>query len=269
MKSTIKVRQHRSAARPLPQAKTSRNHKPENVRIVINDEDGKPFADFEIPKEFHAAMQRDAQAKGISMMQWIEDATREAIQNHKSETVKLPPPANGAAQIAMETELALRDLERVGNSAVALVMMNAFEIQKSSQDNRGWEALAAPGFSNGSPELARTICISFDSVLKDLKISAAKAIEMLRTRIIPLSSRGGAVFDVMPWCKMENCVRAFRHCIGLQDWALSDCNKAEVGGLSVIMDGELKTSDRAVEVLFVKLNNALKEITAAPAEVAS
>lgn len=100
MKSKIKVRQNRSAARPSPQAKTNRNHKPENVRIVINDESGKPFADFEIPKAFHAAMQRDAQAKSISMIQWIENAVRAAIENRKP--AKNPPaPDNGDDKITL------------------------------------------------------------------------------------------------------------------------------------------------------------------------
>ena len=97
---TNQVRQNCSAARPPSQAKTNRNHKPENVRIVINDESGKPFADFEIPKAFHAAMQRDAQAKSISMMQWVENAVRAAIENRKP--AKNPPaPLNGDDKITL------------------------------------------------------------------------------------------------------------------------------------------------------------------------
>jgi hypothetical protein len=95
MKSKIKVRQHRNAARPSPQAKTPRNHKPENVSIVIFGETCDEEAKFEVPKSFYRAMVRDALAKGISLKQWIENAVRVNVLNQKD---KFAAPAVGGAQ---------------------------------------------------------------------------------------------------------------------------------------------------------------------------
>ena len=91
MKIKNQVRQHRSAARPSPQAKTPRNHKPENVSIVIFGETCEEEAKFEVPKSFYHAMVRDALAKGISMKQWIENAVRVRVLN---QTAKHVAPAS-------------------------------------------------------------------------------------------------------------------------------------------------------------------------------
>src|ERR1035437_8681028 len=124
MKIKNQVRQHRSAARPSPQAKTSRNHKPQNVRIVINNEDGKVFAEFEIPKVMHAAMQRAAQSAGISLWEWMQSAVREKIASGKP--AKNPSaPVNGDDNITLlffsereETSIAHVDLTKEQFAAI-------------------------------------------------------------------------------------------------------------------------------------------------------
>jgi hypothetical protein len=126
MKSKIKVRQHRSAARPSPQAKTSRNHKPETVRIVINDEAGKAVADFEIPKVMHTAMLRAARRAGISLWDWMQNAVREKIASGKP-AENPPAPGIGNDKITLlffnwreDTPIAHVDLAKGQFDAIAL-----------------------------------------------------------------------------------------------------------------------------------------------------
>jgi hypothetical protein len=58
---------------------------PQTVRILLHEPDGEVFADFEIPKAFHAAMLRDAKAKGIGLRQWIENAVRDKINSEAAQ----------------------------------------------------------------------------------------------------------------------------------------------------------------------------------------
>jgi hypothetical protein len=88
MKTTIRVRKNAATKPAAVQTKTSRRRvaAPESVRILFADEDsGKIEADFEIPKSFHTAMERDAKAQGISLKQWIETAVRNKIENALSD----------------------------------------------------------------------------------------------------------------------------------------------------------------------------------------
>jgi hypothetical protein len=81
---TNRIRKDGSTAAALSQDKTSRNHKPKNVCLVVNDETGKLFADFEIPTEAYSNILRDAKANDISLIQWIENAVSAKIQNANS-----------------------------------------------------------------------------------------------------------------------------------------------------------------------------------------
>jgi len=84
MKNTKRIHENRNAARPSPQVKTSRNHQPENVRILITDEAGESCADFKISKAICDAMFHDVIINGINLGEWIENAVRERIKKLQS-----------------------------------------------------------------------------------------------------------------------------------------------------------------------------------------
>lgn len=125
---TKQVRSNRSAARPSPQAKNTRNHKPQNVRIVTNDEAGKAIADFEIPKASHAAMQRAASRAGVSLWEWMQSAVRERIAASQP---KENPPAPRAA--ASHFVIALGEMEAATAQSHALHML-FHDVITSEQD---------------------------------------------------------------------------------------------------------------------------------------
>ena len=66
------------------------------VRIVINDPAGKRFTDFEIPQAAYAAMRRDAQAKGISLVNWMADAVRAQVEPPAPASPPLRPEPGAA-----------------------------------------------------------------------------------------------------------------------------------------------------------------------------
>jgi hypothetical protein len=146
---TNQVRLNRSAARPSPQVKTNRNHKPENVRIVLWNEDGKVFAEFEIPKVMHAAMQRAAQSAGVSLWEWMQSAVREKIASGKP--AKNPPaPVNGDDNISLlffsereETSIAHVDLTKEQFAAITRHATSAGISLEQSLNNGIMRILAA------------------------------------------------------------------------------------------------------------------------------
>jgi hypothetical protein len=104
MKNTVRATRN-GVTKPVPvQTKTARAEKPTapNVRIVIKDEAGKDFADFEIHPAFYAAMQRDAKAKGISLMQWMETAVRAKIETEAAAQKEKAAQAEWDTRIAAE-----------------------------------------------------------------------------------------------------------------------------------------------------------------------
>lgn len=230
MKNTIRVRKDAATKAASVQTKTSRraNSGAENVRILFREPNGKVFADFEIPKTFHAAMLRDAKAKGIGLQQWIENAVWKKItkaQNHSAS----PAPAETIipAQIALEAETAIANLERTGNAAVAFAMMQGYSIQKSSQNNRDWEALAVPGFSQGALELARIASSDFTKVFAGLasavKIMVTVCREIHQPVKIAQESLAEFVLQIDPskaLYRIESVTHALIHCIELQSWAV-------------------------------------------------
>src|SRR5580698_1041794 len=59
-----------------PQEQTGSSLRSEIVRIVTQDDDAKKPGWFKISNTKRVAMQKDAKSKGISLMQWIEDAVK-------------------------------------------------------------------------------------------------------------------------------------------------------------------------------------------------
>ena len=211
-----------------------------------------------------AQVRKDAATKAAS----VQTKTSRRATAAKNPTASAPADFLILEQVSKDAEAAIANLERVGNAAVALVMMNAFEIEKSINLNRGWETLEVHGFGKGSLALARTVSTKFAGVFENLKASAAKNIEHLKAGCLPPKSNAEERQDLSPWCEIENCLKAFRHCLDLQNWVLSYCNDSECGGLTVLMDAELNEADHAIELLYSKLADA-KRRALAHMEVAS
>jgi predicted HicB family RNase H-like nuclease len=77
MKSTIRVHRNDVAKQGKSQAKIrAKNTIEQSVVLIFRGEAGKMAAEVEVPKSVHAAMLRDAKAKGISLLKWVENAVR-------------------------------------------------------------------------------------------------------------------------------------------------------------------------------------------------
>jgi hypothetical protein len=81
MKNTIRVHRNGDTQTASAQTKISRAKQPsaQTVHIILNDENGKEWGDFDIPKFFYAAMIQAAKRNGITLQQWIETAVRNRL----------------------------------------------------------------------------------------------------------------------------------------------------------------------------------------------
>jgi hypothetical protein len=276
MKSTNRIHRNSATKSAPSQAKITSEHKPDSIAIVINDEDGKPFADFEIPTALHSAMVMDAYAQKITVLQWIENAVRYKISRSKSadNSPALASELLIPSEVVQETEAALLELEQVGNAAVTLVMMNAFEIDNSSQCDLGWVALEAPGFSKGSQELARIVSAKFASVLAYLNASVICAAAPMRECHDPVNPdkdvKNYRFFDDIDpnksWFEIENCIQAFKHLLNLQDWVLGNNNQADCNGITCIMRDKLDTANGSINNAYGRLSGAFTAIAVRQAD---
>ena len=131
MKNTARVRKNAATKAASVQTKTTRTA--QTVRIILHDEEGETFADFEVSKCFHAAMKCDAQAKGISMTQWIKNATLAKVEKTKN-------AGNGGIRHlpSLEVKNAAEELNEAASQAC--VLLELIENHLDHREHRGGSA---------------------------------------------------------------------------------------------------------------------------------
>lgn len=173
--------------------------------------------------------------------------------------------------------MAIANLERVGNAAVAFVIMNGSLIQQCSQDCVGWEELAAPGFSKGSLELARIVSADFQSFFADWAGISRGLIEKIHDVHAPVEKncrqKHLTIFAVIDqnriWSRMASIVGALQHCIDLQNWAFSCYGGLDPQSGCFEMKRNLAAAEKATELAILNLMDCFCSVTATGQEVAS
>jgi hypothetical protein len=173
------------------------------------------------------------------------------------------------SQVSHDTEAALLEMERVGNAAVAFVMMNAYLIANSSENFAGWEELNAPGFSKGALELARLASHDFQDTFGDLSIVARKAMEKIKGMHDPVKKEDHSDFSAVVAIdpkesryRIANVVGALAYCIDLQSWALC-CAPGEAPQFGCFEIREkLEVADKSIERTTMDLLNLFCVATA-------
>lgn len=230
MKSKIKVRQNPSASRSAPQAKT-----PQEKLVTLcfySMEDDKELSQVEIPETVFNALQQRAKSTDTPLEQVITDAVEKFCPplEHQNPAVdrQSPPKFLIPAHVAREADDALSIMQCVGNAASALAMINAEQIATGCQHCGGWEQLEAPGFSEGSLELARIVCHDFASSFSDVSNGLRSMIGKIRDMNQPVTVPAQPDIHILArvhyknesW-DLENACGSLRHCLDIQGMVLS------------------------------------------------
>jgi hypothetical protein len=148
----------------------------------------------------------------------------------QAQTILPPaPPAEKfliPSKLIQDADKALLKMERVGNAAVALVMMNAEVIEESVKAFDSWQSLDAPGFGKGSLELARIMSVRFSAEFSKLSPYLRGLMEKIslpfgQVRELSVNDRGRLMrlldFE-SPKQEIEESVGSLSHCLCLQGY---------------------------------------------------
>lgn len=190
---------------------------------------------------------------------------RTPAQNPSASPATAAPETIIPAQVAADAELAITNLERTGNAAVAFAMMNGYAIQQGSKDSRGWETLAVPGFSDGALELARIASTDFTRVCGELAGALKIMVTVCRgihqpVKISPdYPTKHNLLLQVDPnnsWHRIESVTEALLHCITLQSWAMccASTGHEQAGGFEISRN--LEAVEKSIDQPTIKLIEA-------------
>jgi hypothetical protein len=133
------------------------------------------------------------------------------------------------SKVVKDAQAAILEMERVGNAAVAFVMMNAFRIKCGSA---GFEEMAVAGFDQGALEYARMVSHDYQQIFKDCSTLASILIEQVRAISSPVKINHSILYTALEpidpkrcWHRMSSISGALRNCVDLLSWAFS-----EIGG---------------------------------------
>ncbi len=162
-------------------------------------------------------------------------------------------------------------MERVGNAAVAFVMMNANVIENSDVNGAEWEKLEAPGFRKGSQELARIVSMDFQAMFSELCCACRKAIARIQAINTPIKKgdhpEGKFAFQSIDPQKsiyrIESIFGALKYCIELQSWALCCYHDSDHNSGCFEMKRHLETADKAIERATIDLQDCFCAVVGA------